>query len=48
MWVLLPGNGLDTFRKEKAPKGKSQERCRCETKPARNRREEATKRVAKP
>jgi hypothetical protein len=48
MWVLPPGNGLDTFRKEKAPKGESQERCRCETKPARNHREEAAKRVAKP
>jgi len=38
------GNGPDTFREEKAPKGESQERCRCETKPARvtkgvNRRE---------
>jgi len=29
------GNEPDTFREEKAPKGKSQERCRCETKPAR-------------
>jgi hypothetical protein len=44
MWVLPAGNGPDTFCEEKAPKGKSQERCRCETKPARvtkgvNRRE---------
>jgi len=43
-WVLPVGNGPDTFREEKAPKGKSQERCRYETKPARvtkgvNRRE---------
>jgi hypothetical protein len=35
-WGLPPGNGMDTFRKEKAPKGESQERCRCETEPARN------------
>jgi hypothetical protein len=38
-WGLPPGNGLDTFREEKAPKGESQERCRCETKPARDRGE---------
>jgi hypothetical protein len=48
MWVLPFGNGRDTFRKEKAPKGESQERRRCETKPARNCREEAVKRVVKP
>jgi hypothetical protein len=47
-WVLPLGNGLVTFRKEKAPKGESQERCRCETKPARNCREETAKRVVKP
>jgi hypothetical protein len=28
----------DTFREEKAPKGESHERCRCETEPARDRR----------
>ena len=33
------GNVSDTFREEKAPKGESHERCRCETKPARARRE---------
>jgi hypothetical protein len=38
-WGLPPGNGLDAFREEKAPKGESQERCRCETKPARDRGE---------
>jgi hypothetical protein len=31
-----------------APKGESQERCRCETKPARNRRAKAARRVTKP
>jgi hypothetical protein len=41
-------NEADTFRKENAPKGESHERRRCETKPARNRREEAVKRVPKP
>jgi hypothetical protein len=35
MWVLPAGNGPDTFREEKAPKGESQERCRYETRPAR-------------
>jgi hypothetical protein len=39
---------LDTLREEKAPKGESQERRRCETKPARARREQAAERVAKP
>jgi hypothetical protein len=34
-WVLPVRKRPDTFRKEKAPKGKSQERRRCETKPAR-------------
>jgi len=47
-WGLPPGNGMDTFRKEKAPKGESQERCRCETKPARDCGEKAVKRVTKP
>jgi len=35
MWVLPVGNGPDTIREGKAPKGQSQERCWCETKPAR-------------
>jgi hypothetical protein len=38
MWVLPRGNAADTFREEKAPKGKSHERRRCETKPAGARR----------
>jgi hypothetical protein len=38
-WVLPGGNAPDTFREGKAPKGESQERRRCETKPARARRE---------
>jgi len=38
-WVRPGGNAPGTFREEKAPKGESHERCRCETKPARNRRE---------
>jgi len=42
------GNASATFREEKAPKGESQERRRCETKPARARREKRVKRVAKP
>jgi len=37
-----------TFREVKAPKGESHERCRCETKPARDRRAQAVKRVTKP
>jgi hypothetical protein len=48
MWVFPGGNAPDTFREGKAPKGESQERCRCETKLAGARREEAAKRVAKP
>jgi hypothetical protein len=39
MWVHLGGNAPDTFREEKPPKGESHERCRCETEPARDRRE---------
>jgi hypothetical protein len=35
-WVLPVGNGPDTFREEKAPKGESHERCRYETRPARD------------
>jgi hypothetical protein len=37
-WVLPRGNAADTFREEKAPKGESQERRRCEKKPAGARR----------
>jgi len=37
-WVHLEGNASGTFREEKAPKGESHERRRCETKPARDRR----------
>jgi hypothetical protein len=47
-WVHPGGNALETFRKGKPSKGESQERCRCETKPARARREETVKRVVKP
>ena len=32
MWVLPGGDAPDTLREEKAPKGKSQERRRCERK----------------
>jgi hypothetical protein len=39
---------LDTLREGKAPKGESRERCRCETKTARDRREKAVMRVTKP
>jgi hypothetical protein len=39
---------VDTLRVEEAPKGESQERRRCETKPARARREKAAERVTKP
>lgn len=39
---------VSTLRVEEAPKGESQERCRCETKPARDRWEETVRRVAKP
>jgi hypothetical protein len=38
----------DTFREGKASKGESQERRRCETKPAGVRREETVERVIKP
>jgi hypothetical protein len=41
-------NAQTAFREEKAPKGESQERSRCETKPARDRREETVERVTKP
>ena len=42
------GNADDTWPKEKAPKGESQERRRCEIKPARNPRAKAVERVIKP
>jgi hypothetical protein len=47
-WVYLGGDTQDAFQEEKASKGKSQERSRCEIKPARDRREKAVKRVNKP
>jgi hypothetical protein len=34
-WVGSGGNAPGAVREEKAPKGESQERCRCETEPAR-------------
>jgi len=37
-WVLSGGNAPEAVREEKAPKGESQERCRCETEPARVRK----------
>jgi hypothetical protein len=48
MWVLPGGNAPDTLQEEEAPKGESQERRRCETKPARARKEKPAKRVLKP
>jgi hypothetical protein len=36
------------FAEEEASKGESQERCRCETKPARTKREKTVERVIKP
>jgi len=47
-WVRFQLKGCKTSREVKPPKGESQERCRCETKPARDPREETVKRVAKP
>jgi hypothetical protein len=47
-WANPGGNTPDVLREGKPPKGESQERCRCEKKPARDRREKAVKRVAKP
>jgi hypothetical protein len=38
-WVHPGGNTPDTLREGNAPKGESQERCRCEKEPARTRRE---------
>jgi hypothetical protein len=42
---------METYRiagKSRTPKGKSQERCRCETEPDRVRRAKTVRRVAKP
>jgi hypothetical protein len=47
-WVHRCGNTVDTFREEKAPKGESQERRRCEIKPTRVRRAQTVQRVPKP
>jgi len=47
-WARSGGNAPITASKENAPKGKSHERCRRETKPARVRRAKAAQRVAKP
>jgi hypothetical protein len=47
-WVYPCGNIRDADQEEKAPKGESQERGRCEKKPARDRREKTVKRVNKP
>jgi len=35
MWARCSGNAGKTWREGKTPKGESQERCRCERKPAR-------------
>jgi hypothetical protein len=48
MWVHSRGNAASTFREEKAPQGESQERRRCETKPAGARRAKTAARVTKP
>jgi hypothetical protein len=47
-WVHPGGNTPDTCREGNAPKGESQERRRCETEPARHRREKTVRRVIKP
>jgi hypothetical protein len=47
-WVPSGRKAGKAFREGKPPKGESHERCRCETKPARDSREQAVKRVAKP
>jgi len=47
-WVRSGGNAPITASQENAPKGKSHERCRRETKPARIRRAKAATRGAKP
>lgn len=39
---------VEAFRERKPPKGESQERCRCETQPARDSRAKTVKRVIKP
>jgi len=48
MWVLPRGNATDTFRKEKASQGESQERRRHEKRPAGAWRAQAAERVTKP
>jgi hypothetical protein len=48
MWGRRRGNASGAFREEKAPKGESHERRRCEISPARVRREKAVTRVIKP
>jgi hypothetical protein len=48
MWVHRIGNDPVARPEEKAPKGESQERCRCETKPVRTKREKTVERVIKP
>jgi len=45
---FLVERAVETFREVKPSKGESQERRRCETKPARDSREETVKRVTKP
>jgi hypothetical protein len=47
-WVPPRRKLGEILREGKPPKGESHERCRCETKPARDSREQAVKRVAKP
>jgi len=47
-WVFRAETLSEAVREEKAPKGESHERCRCETKPARERREKTVMRVPKP
>jgi len=47
-WVNPARKRADTFRKEKAPQGESQERCRGERNSARARRAQAAERVIKP
>jgi hypothetical protein len=48
MWALPGGNAVDTLQEENAPKGKSQERCRCERKPARLRGEKTVEGARNP
>jgi hypothetical protein len=48
MWGSFGGNAVAAFGEGKPPKGESHERCRHETRLARDRREQTVKRVAKP